>query len=319
MTPAQASCESPPSTSARFDALVTAFRNRTRSATYPRQSSKSQLMPYLPSANRARAAATPTPRPPTPNAPRSGPLGTASSSSHAVHARRAARQDVYKPGGACVFAASNASAAFSTSGDFPFITGEACAKACQATPASRDARASAATQRVCSAPSTYASSRLRYASRSEARRRNAASSAEPAQRAGAGCVFCENVVVKFAKTFPAGLALGSVRATSRVSITTNEMTSPKCTVRLYANGPFCLSDQFPTFVGSRVGNHSWYARIAARSRVAYAPSRSGWWFSPPFVHGLLAISWSSHIAITGAAACSRRNASSLRYSACRAR
>ena len=69
--------------------------------------------------------------------------------------------------------------------------------------------------------------------------------------------------VCFAKTLllnsrrrSAGLALGSVRATSRVSITTNEMTSPKCTVRLYANGPFCLSDQFPTFVGSRVGNHS---------------------------------------------------------------
>ena len=264
-----------------WDALVTAFRNRTRSATYPRQSSKSQLMPYLPSANRARARRRrrrgrrrQTPRARDRSGPRRrrrGPRAQSGSPGCVQTGRRVRIRGVQRV--RCLLDV----------GRLPVhhrrslregLPGDARVTDC----CPRSPRPSASARRPAH------TRRHGSGTRPDPRRGGAMPprAPSPPARGRPGVCFAKTLLLNSRKAFP-GLALGSVRATSRVSITTNEMTSPKCTVRLYANGPFCLSDQFPTFVGSRVGNHSWYARIAARSRVAYAPSRSGWWFSPPFV------------------------------------
>ena len=266
--PAHASCESPPRINARLAFGTTARRNRSRSAAYPCQSSKFQLIPWRPTARSARADATGTARPPT---PRAGPDAGPASPSQSDHARSASAHVGYPPGGfGASRRASSAAAPASRSGGAASMTMLACAYTCQRTPASRDSRVSRSIQRVCASPNIRFPSLERYASNSSRMASRRRSRALPRQSPGAGVADVDISIDAFAKTFPAGSAFGSVLATSRVSITTNDATSPKCTVRLYPT-----AGSFGSLtVGSRVGNHSWYARIAARTRSPYLPSRS---------------------------------------------
>mmetsp|Transcript_9493 Transcript_9493/g.41553 ORF Transcript_9493/g.41553 Transcript_9493/m.41553 type:complete len:284 (-) Transcript_9493:1173-2024(-) len=227
MTPAHESCESPPMMTARLAFGTTASSSRRRSAAYPRQSSKFQFNRYRPAASRALAESTGTALPPSPKD--SAPGGAVPVQS--VHASSAARQDPWPVGGVAP-SPSSAFAAFSKSGLIMSITGEACATICHATPALALPVTSSASHASWAGPAICSFSSLLYASRPVFTARMRRSNALPGHDAGALVSDAAISFVRFAQTSPPGFAFGRVRAVSLVSSTTNDATSPKCTVRL---------------------------------------------------------------------------------------
>ena len=151
------------------------------------------------------------------------------------------------------------------------ITGDACATTCHFTPSAADAFVVFSIQAICSAPSISRSGDARCASRSSRSDRNVRSKSLPRHRAGARSLFATQraiVPLAFANTFPPGFPAGSVLASSRVSNITTLATSPKCATRLYRRLASGSSFGSPVLArGSRVGSHSWNARIAARRRA----------------------------------------------------
>ena len=218
--------------------------------------------------------------------------------------------------------------------------GLACATTCHATPASLDASISPANHANCASPtiaapsrSAYASSASRYAANSDATDWSPGGSSS--QRAGAkkDASSAEPVEppprsppppppanrrVAFANTPPPGCASVSVLAPTRVSRIATLATSPKCATRSYdlsssslnvssVNPALLEAPSGPASSPTRVGSHSWYALSAFTFLSSQSPSFSGspsWWSSAPPTHGSFAISWSSHIASSGAAALS---------------